>query len=119
MKPRTKNEALAEVIKRMHRAMQGEKETVDPMNKKLTPDDVNPLLALARFGRRCLDLYSGTGNIDGGAAYCSMMEHGLVEDKLMSEPCGELCKCAYLYQYVFPLTCRQETALAQLPEKRE
>lgn len=81
--------------------------------------EFNPLLALARFGRDCLNLYSGTGNIDGEKAYCSMMEHELFEVKLMTEPCGELCKCAYLHQYDFPLSCRQETAIAQLPEKRE
>jgi hypothetical protein len=63
---------------------------------------------LARYGAAMLHAHRGTqacevGDIDGGTAQDSAVECGVLESRVVTEPCGEDCVCAEVDD--FPLEC--------------
>jgi hypothetical protein len=81
---------------------------------KLKADNAR-LLALARFGRWCLEESRiDFTEVDGGSIQDKAESLGLLANVIVMKPCGEECRCIDYYDE-FPAQCLRETDLAQLP----
>ena len=73
---------------------------------------------LVEFVREILQVALEGGGLDGGEIQDMAVEHGLLVETKVSEPCGEYCRCDN-YGAEFPTICyRYAEALKKTTEER-